>query len=585
MKLKSLTKNLQSDKKMYRCDLLVIGSEAAGARAAIEAKRCGEGTVLLVSKGRFGKSGATVSAGAGIAIDSRSARELLGLPGNMEDSPEAFYEDTLQEGRFINNKLLARSLTQDAGIRTKELADWGMKITGLFQPPGHRYPRSVYTSGLEILRALKKECKRLSVEVVEEFFVTDLLIGGTNEIIGAVGINLRTGEFLPIMAKAVVLATGGAHLIYPLRTASDFLSGDGQAMAWRVGAEFVDMEMTQFNPCTFQIPSAWRGISFPFWIGPEGGLDIWLLNRYGERFMKYWDPEKMEKSTRDKLAIAIAHEIAEGRGGPNGGVYYSMRHLPTNLIDFFPHWYRKPNLTNDWTFRKGFNFKRLVSDLKNGLAIEVAPAIHFFMGGIAINQNGEATVPGLFAAGEVAGGVHGANRLSGNALSQTLVQGAVAGRSAAKFSKKVKRHQDLRNEIFEKLKEKAWKPLHRRSGTTSYELRKEIQTIAERSIGVIRNAESLKNALEELKTLKKECASSMICRSKEPVYNLEWMECMQIENLLIVCESIAKSARSRAESRGSHYRQDFPSSQKEWEKNIYVINNNGEIDVIIRDLV
>ncbi len=571
---------------MYKCDVLIIGSEAAGARAAIEAKRCeDESTVLLISKGRLGKSGATVSAGAGIAIDSRSARVLLGLPGNLDDSPEAFYEDTLQEGRYINSKALVSSLTRDAGIRTKELVDWGMKITGLFQPPGHRFPRSVYTSGLEIMRALKRELKTLSVDVLEEFFVTDLLIGRSNEIIGAAGINLRNGEFSPIMAKAVILATGGAHLIYPIRTPTDLLSGDGHAMAWRAGAQLVDMEMTQFNPCTFITPSAWRGISFPFWIGPEGGLDVWLLNRYGERFMKYWDPEKMEKSTRDKLAIAIAHEIAEGRGGPNGGVYYSMRHLPANLVDFFPHWYRKPNLTNNWTFRKGFNFKKLISDLKQGLAIEVAPAIHFFMGGIAINANGETTVPGLFAAGEVAGGVHGANRLSGNALSQTFVQGAIAGRSASKLARKMKHHHEIPDGILEGLKEKAWKPFNRGSGATSYELKREIQDLAEKSIGVIRTAEDLKSALKTLKTLKKECASSMVCRCKDKIYNLEWMECLQIENLLIVFESIAQSALSRTESRGSHYRQDFPSSQKEWEKNIYVINNNGETDVIIRDFV
>lgn len=571
---------------MYKCDVLIIGSEAAGARAAIEARRYNsEGTVLLVSKGRLGKSGATISAGAGIAIDSRSAHALLGLPGNLDDSPEAFYEDTLQEGRFINNKALVGSLTQDAGIRTKELADWGMKITGLFQPPGHRYPRSVYTSGLEIMRALKRELKKLSVKVLEEFFVTDLLGGGSNEIIGAAGINLRNGEFSPILAKTVILATGGAHLIYPLRTPTDLLSGDGQAMAWRAGAELVDMEMTQFNPCTFKIPTAWRGISFPFWIGPEGGLDIWLLNRYGERFMKHWDPEKMEKSTRDKLAIAIAHEIKEGRGGPNGGIYYSMRHLPTNLVDFFSHWYRKPNLTNDWTFRRGFNFKRLVSDLEKGLAIEVAPAIHFFMGGIAINENGQTTVPGLFAAGEVAGGVHGANRLSGNALSQTFVQGTAAGRSASQLASRIKHHHEIPEEILERLKERAWKFFNRKSGVTSYELKREIQALAEKSIGVIRMAEDLKSALKTLKALKKKCASSMVCRSKDTVYNLEWMECMQIENLLIVFESIARSALSRTESRGSHYRQDFPSAQTEWEKNIYTINNNGETDVIIKNVV
>ena len=571
---------------IYKCDVLVIGSEAAGARAVIEAKKCVDGvSVILISKGRFGQSGATITAGAAIAVDSRSACKLLGLPGDMEDSVDAFFEDTLKEGGSINNKRLVRSLSREAGIRAKELVEWGMKISGLFKAPGHRYPRLVYTSGLEIMKALKRETRKHAVELLEEFMVTDLLVKDTGEVVGCVGINLRSGEFSPVLAKAVVLATGGTHQLYPLRTAPDQLSGDGQAMAWRAGADLVDMEMTQFNPCTFKDPPAWRGISFPFWIGPEGGLDIWLLNRYGERFMKRWDTERMEKSTRDKLAIAIAHEIEEGRGGLNGGIYYSMRHLPTNLIDFFPHWYRTSNLSSDWTFRRGFNFKKVVSDLKEGLAIEVAPAIHFFMGGVAINEKGETNLPGLFAAGEVAGGVHGANRLSGNALSQAFVQGAIAGRSASRFAKQAKHNQDLTKESFEMLKQKAEKPLHRKSGISAYELKREIQVNAEKAIGVIRKAESLKKALEKLEGWKKEWVSGNVCRSKERVYNLEWIECMQIENLLVVFESIARSALARTESRGAHYRQDFPIMQKEWERNIVTTNKRNKVETVLKNVV
>jgi succinate dehydrogenase/fumarate reductase flavoprotein subunit len=299
---------------MYTCDVLVIGSEAAGARAAIEAKKCGVdgGSIMLVSKGRFGQSGATVTAGAAISVDSRSASERLGLPGDRGDSVEAFFEDTLKEGGWINNKRLVRSMTENAGVRVKELIEWGMKISGLFGAPGHRYPRLVYTSGSEIMRTLRRETKRLSVDLLEEFLVTSLLVKEKGGVYGCVGINLRNGEFSPILAKAVVLATGGTHQLYPLATAPNQLSGDGQAMAWRAGVDLVDMEMTQFNPCTFMDPPAWRGISFPFWIGPEGGLDIWLLNRYGERFMKRWDRERMEKSTRDKLAIG--KRWVKGRG-------------------------------------------------------------------------------------------------------------------------------------------------------------------------------------------------------------------------------------------------------------------------------
>jgi succinate dehydrogenase/fumarate reductase flavoprotein subunit len=242
-------------------------------------------------------------------------------------------------------------------------------------------------------------------------------------------------------------------------------------------------------------------------------------------------------------------------------------------------------LTKNWTFRKGVNFKKLASDLKRGLAIEVAPAIHFFMGGIAINEKGETTVPGLFAGGEVTGGVHGANRLSCNALPQAFVQGTIAGRSAATFAKKVKHHQDVSREVLEQLQDKVRKPLYRKSGPTSYELRKAIQASAEGSIGVIRDAEGLKNTLGELETLKKECASAMVCRSKDPVYNLEWLECMQIENLLIVFEGILRSGLCREESRGSHYRTDFPAMRREWEKNVQVINNRGSMELALKDVV
>ena len=318
---------------MVKTDVLIIGSEGAGARAAIAAHDAGA-KVLIVTKGRIGGSGATLTALADMDVDSRSARDLLGFPGDLNDSPEIFFEDILIEGKYINNQKLVDVHVAEAPARIKELMDWGLKVRDLVRNPGHRYPRGIHASGADMMRVLKKQVNQRKVEVLEDMMVVDLLTaeGG---VAGALGLDLQSGEFIPLSAKATIIATGGGMMAYPIQTAPEELTGDGQAIAYRAGAELVDMEMVQFHPCNLLAPPAWRGIGFPFTIGPAGGMDVWLLNKYGQRFMSKWDPERMEKATRDNLSIGIMTEVLEGHGTPSGDVFMSLKHLPTNLIDYY----------------------------------------------------------------------------------------------------------------------------------------------------------------------------------------------------------------------------------------------------------
>jgi succinate dehydrogenase/fumarate reductase flavoprotein subunit len=579
IKSKGIIPNYQE----MKTDVLIIGSEGAGSRAAIEAARHGV-QVCMLTKGKFGMSGSTIVAGADVDVDSRNAKHLLNLPGDERDSPEAFFEDILTEGKDINNQKLVKLHVEQAPLRLKEMANWGMKITGLIHAPGHRYPRGVYTSGVEIMRVLKAQVKNLPIKIMEFMLVLDLLLK-EGRVAGAVVLNLLSGKIFVISAKAIILATGGGMTIYSVYTSPQDLTGDGQAMAWRAGADLVDMEMIQFLPCTFVSPPIWRGFGFPFALGPMGGLDSWLLNKYGNRFMKDWDPERMERTTRDRLSIAIMNEILEGRGSSSNGVYLSFAHLPYNLIDFLKEWYAKPTLTSDWNY-KGFNFKLLIEDIKKGYAIEVAPACHFFMGGIRINEKCETSVSGLFAAGEVAGGLHGANRLQGNACTQILVQGALAGKWASRFAAKRHRRDPLNKRLLEEVARQAFAPLERQHGISPYEVKNHIQKLAWENVGVIRTGANLKSTIQEIERIKKEKILALSCFTKEAQYNPEWIQSIQLQNQITLLEIIAKSALLREESRGAHFRRDFPNpSTKMGNVNIWARNRQGNVQLLLKPVV
>jgi succinate dehydrogenase/fumarate reductase flavoprotein subunit len=563
---------------MYKTDILIVGTGGAGARAAIEASLSGL-DIFVVTKGRAGGSGATIVARADMDVDSRSAKERLGLPGDLGDTQETFFEDILREGKFINNQKMVEVLVEDAPLRIKELMDWGMRVFDLVKAAGHRFPRGIVSSGVEIMRALKNEIRRHSnIRFLEDVMVLDLL-KTEDHISGAVGLNLRTGKIELFSAKAIIIATGGAQMIYPMCTAPEELTGDGVAAAWRAGADLVDMEMVQFLPATFIDPPAWKGVGFPFAISlNQHTMRGWLLNRRGERFMEKWDPVLMENSTRDKLSIAIMQEVIQGRGSPKGGVFLSFAHLPKDLIDYFPQWYGKPNLPDDWTYM-GMKFKDLMERVKDGYAMEVAPACHFFMGGIRVDVDGRTSVNGLYSAGEASGGLHGANRLSGNAISQILVQGKRAGETAARYCTFT---GDLKTGPLEEkeIEERYLFPLKRSQGISPFELRRKIHEISWRNAGPLRKRERLQEALDEIKRMEEGDVPRLACSVRDRVYNREWIESLQIKNLLLVLKAVVLSALERAESRGAHYREDYPEmNNREWLRNIVLVNDQGEMKV------
>ncbi|MGI6551526.1 MAG: FAD-binding protein [Bacillota bacterium] len=306
-------------------DILVVGSEGAGARAVLEASRH-DLNIIVATKGVIGKSGATLTADADIDVDSRSCIELFGLPGDPNDSPEKFAEDMVKEAEYINNQDLVKIHCEEAPERVRELVDWGARIDKLTHAPGHTYPRGIWIPGTEFPRVLVKEIKkRDNIKVIDNFVVTDILLND-GRAAGACGIDINTGKFYVIKSKAVVLCTGGAMRIYPHTTAPEELTGDGLAMAYRAGAELIDMEFPMFLPYTLIKPDSLNGVDFSYLLSAY--LETHALNRLGERYMKDWDPVRMERSTRDVNSIAAMVQVLDGKGSPNNGTYLSLRHLP-----------------------------------------------------------------------------------------------------------------------------------------------------------------------------------------------------------------------------------------------------------------
>lgn len=587
---------LELAERAYESDVLVVGSEGAGARAAIAAHDAGA-KVIIVSKGRMAKSGATITAGADFDLDSKAAGELFGerlkeIGGSAtpspSDSPDIFLEDMLVEGKYINNQKILEVHVSEAPKRVKELVDWGMPILDLVHGSGHRYPRGLYSMGIHAMSAMAGQVRKRGVEVVEDTAIIDL-VTSRGRCVGAIGLDLVAGAFVLFKSRAVVLATGGAHMIWPSNTGTRDLNGDGPAMAYRVGAELVDMEMVQFMPTVFVFPEAWRDSGFPL-VFIHYGLHAWVLNRFGERFMWKWDPKRGEATTRDILSVGFMNEILEGRGSEHGGVYISLAHWPSNLISYIPVWFHsnfrgKPE---DWipTSEEGMSYKELMEKvIKDRQAIEVCPAVHFFMGGIRINEKCETHVRGLYAAGECAGGTHGANRLTGNACTQIIVQGKIAGEQAATYASRAEA-PEVDRETLNRLKMKLVAPLERTQGIRPVDLRKRIQKIAHENVGPIRESSRLERAIAEIERMRNDEIHQIYVATKSLEYNKEWLEAIQLDNMLQFLEATTKSALMRTESRGAHYRRDYPNTDNDnWLRNIVVKNADGKMQLVTEPVV
>jgi len=555
-----------------KTDVLVIGGGGAGSRAAIEVAKNSLNS-LVVMKGVYTKDGATLTADMDIDLPSKDAKEFFGLNGDLRDTIDSFAQDMFEEGKYMNNEEVVYAHCDNAAKHIKELADWGMKIMGLTQSPGHRYPRGIVSTGRSMVTALKKgiDQYKSKINFLEHTLITNLLkVEG--RIVGALGINIRNGDLLVIRCKAVILATGGAMRIYPVTTAPDELTGDGHFMAYQAGAELIDMEFPMFLPACLYSPDSMLGVDFPYIYSTNVGG--WWLNKFGVRFMKNWDPVRMEMgTTRDVASVAMAIEKLEGRCGPNGGVFASFKHLPDELLEYSSKW-------GAWwrNFEYGkFDLAEFNLDPRK-VAYEVGPASHYWNGGVKINKKCKTNVPGLYAAGEIQGGTMGANRLSGNAVTETVVFGAIAGDNAAKYAKKIHFLQGIDKEQIDSYSKHIYEPIARKDGFNIYETRKKIQEIAFKYVGPVREASGLKNCIEEIKKIKNDIIPNQATKFKGKIYNLEWITALENEFMLQILEMTAHASLMRKESRGAMYRIDYPKTDnKNWLKNIIVKKENNEL--------
>jgi len=504
------------------CHVLVIGSGGAGVRAAIEASQYGD--TALISKTIVGKGGCTTMAEGGYNAVLRE-----------QDSCGIHYGDTLKGGAYLNDPELVNILTKEAPLRMGDLVKWGavFDVTDtdeIAQRPfgGQRFPRTCYAgdrTGHEMMMTLVDRLAATGVMTLPEYTVIDLLKDG-DAVIGAMALD-ENGCLVLLKADSTVIATGGGTRVYDISTNSSSGTGDGYAMGYRAGAELIDMEMVQFHPTGAVFPYDARGRLVTEAVRGEGGV---LRNAKGERFMKNYDPARMELSTRDVVARAIATEIMQGRGTERGGVYLDVTHLPREQIES-----RLPVMLEQ--------FLKFGVDIRT-TPMEVAPTAHHIMGGLRITPECRTSLPGLFACGEVSGGVHGANRLGGNALAETQVFGKRAGEAAGQARKRQKTVDKIPVEAQQKRLDGFLA-----GNTNPSQVRKELQLAMWQGAGIFRNAGDLGVTLAtvtQLSTIQIRAASAR---------NLA--ECCILQNMCLTASLICRSALIRMESRGAHVRTDI----------------------------
>jgi len=545
--------------KFLETDVLVIGGGGAGAMATLHAHNQGAKASMVV-KGKFGRTGGTTCA--------MGAATAVGPWHEPQDSRQVHFEDTIRGGSYLNEQNLVRILVEESPKRVLELerlgAFWERTEEGdrylLRIDGGHSHPRSVYLEdrpGREMLRTMGAEILRRHIPVVEDVMILRLLLDD-DQLAGAVGVNLFTAEMIGFKAKTAVLATGGAGNVYPVTTNPADVTGDGYVLALQAGAELVDMEFVQFYPLGLIFPESLKGmLAGTFYYSK-------LLNAKHERLMKYYDPARLEMSTRDIIARAIYAEIQKGNGTPRGGVLCDMTYNPPGFM--------KKQLPALYDF-----YLKIGIDVEKQM-VEVAPTCHFFMGGVRVNEEWRSTVPTLFAAGEAAGGVQGANRLSQNSLADIMVSGGRAGDGAGReainrpsFKKindeEVKEEQRRVEELFSRKKGE---------GIGPRQVKKRLNKVMWDSVGLVRSEKGLKEALAEFRQMEEEDLRRIRLASCSRSYNREFIETLELSNLLIVARAIATPALQRVESRGAHFRDDFPKwDNRNWLKHLRVTNRNG----------
>jgi len=542
-----------------KTDILILGTGGAGLMAALHAFwKDPRLDITVVSKGLLGKSGCTrmVQGGYNAVLDRR-------------DSLQAHFEDTIRGGAFLNDQDLAWTLVEDAPGILLELEN---RIGCLFDRApgggihqkafaGQTFDRTVHKgdlTGIEIMGRLRDQVLHAGIRCLEETRALELLTGqdGTR-IVGAVLLDIRRGTYAAVQSKAVILATGAGPLMYRRAACAQEKTCDGIAMAFRAGAHLMDMEMVQFHPTGMVVP----GSRLDGALLEEGlrGAGAHLFNGAGERYMERYDPARKERSTRDLVARAAYLEVAAGRGTANAGVWIDVSHLGSEFVE-----------TNFGGMRD--RCLRVGPDLARE-RVEVFPTAHFNMGGVRINRDGFTNLPGLFAAGEDSSGVHGANRLGGNGVAESTVFGARVGDAVAQWVKQSE-HGQLSSEQIEHAQAAADEFLKRQSGETPFALREDLGRLMWDRVGIVRDEQGLRTALGQIAQLTDRLGQLGIAGAR--AFNLAWQQALDLRNLLVASELIARSALLRKESRGAHFRDDFPQADNtNWLKNIYLCRDGA----------
>jgi len=555
--------------EIFDCDVLVIGGGGAGAMAAIWAAKEAK-QVALVEKGVFGKAGCTV-------MGAFSMCAAFGY-ADPSDNPSRHFEDTIRGGRFINRQDLVDLYTREAPDRVMELVSYGahfdLENGRLHQAmmEGHSLPRACHydrRTGPMIMGTLARQVRKTpAVRVFEEIVIIDIGMSAAGPHY-AIGVHWADTKFIVFRAKAIVVTTGGGAQVYKNNTTSLDNTGDGISLMFEMGVELADMEFVQFYPttvCSPKLPGL--GPTATAFLRLRTGAR--LYNARGENFMDQEMPGWRFQATRDRLSQAIYKEIAEGRGTPNGGVYLDITHLPLDTI-------RRE-------YEIGNYYKKLLSigvDISQR-PIETKVSAHFFMGGARVNERGETNIPGLFAGGEAVSGYHGANRLGGNALSEILVSGSRAGQYAAIWAGSSTGQGDRKwvNERLSAWEEKILEWQGRKSGLRPIEGKRKIQEIMWESAGVVRDGAKMEKGLSLLADLKEESKTRLAVTSGKK-FNREILDVFELSHMIRISTIILRSALMRQESRGAHYRLDFPfPDNKKWLTNI-VLQKSGE-DVNLR---
>jgi len=577
----------------YDYDVIVIGAGGAGLRAAIEASAMGVKTAL-VCKSLLGKAH-TVMAEGGIAA----------AMGNVwkEDNWKVHFRDTMRGGKLLNNWRMAQIHAQEAPDRVLELEEWGALFDrtedGLILQRdfgGHRYARLAHVgdrTGLEMIRTLQEHAVHKGIDVFMECTLYRLLKDG-DRVSGAFGYWRQNGKLVLFRAKAVVLATGGVGKAWKITSNSWEYTGDGFAMALDAGADLIDMEMTQFHPTGMVWPMSVRGLLVTEAVRGDGGT---LQNKAGERFMFKYIPEFFRAETadteaeadrwyadkknnrrtpdllpRDEVARAINAEVKAGRGSPHGGVFLDIasRRSPDYIKKRLPSMYHQ--------------FMELADVDITKTAMEIGPTLHYIMGGVRVDADTtQSTVPGLFAAGEVAAGLHGANRLGGNSLSDLVVFGRRAGLHAAEYAKRVPAMPNVDQAQLDGMVKGMLGPLERKDGENPYAIHAELQETMQGLVGIIRGETELTDALARIVKLRERASLSRADGSR--TYNPGWHMALDLLTMLTISEAVARAALMRRESRGGHTREDYPKPDPEWgRKNVVVRRRDGGLEVATEPL-